>query len=310
MDFQTKLQTLGFDPDLFKEINIHLEDALYILALIEPMQAYCFYQHHIEEKQIQDIAVEIHRSIRDVNRKLNGDKDELGAEDWFIVILQLVIEVHNIDSDASKKLFDCFLPCATGKKTPLQQPFHSAFFLLLIEAMIGDSDLMKLNGSLPWRNTKITPPTVQMQYIVWPCFHSPLKHNQLPGLFAVLKECSIEDELFWMCLIMIHLFLEKDSWFKLLSFLNARNPMLIKCHKKLSLIIVHNTQNDICDFLKNLPEQWMQYAAIGILSKTPYSWDILLSCLPASSASHLEGIAANKRVEECAIRMSESLSKS
>ena len=130
-------------------VEQHILSVLQVLALVCPEQAYYFYQRYIEGYDIQDIARSCGKTTKTVQRGLHGwthkKGEELGAEDWFIILLQLFFEAECLVG-ATDALTLCFSEAVSGSDNLLYAPFHRGFFQVLVNAL----DPHDPADSLPW----------------------------------------------------------------------------------------------------------------------------------------------------------------
>jgi len=90
--------------------------AIDTLALVEPSKAYAFRQVIICERQIQEVARELEREERAVRRYLQGHEADIGAEDWFLIILELYREADCAGKAGAQVLWNCFSATASDAR--------------------------------------------------------------------------------------------------------------------------------------------------------------------------------------------------
>lgn len=280
MKLQQKMETLGFDEKILSFIEEQGPSALEVLALIQPEQAYYFYQHYSAGREIQDLARSNGKTTKAVQRALHGWRhagaEVLGAEDWFLLILQIFFEADRL-LDAAETVSCCFTEAVTGSTAPMRVPFHRAFLRILCAAMTPYDPAQALPWTKSAERASATPS--QLCHILWPAFRLPLKHDMFPGLLAVLHSASSAERR-WLCLLSLFLAEQEPVWGDLLRLLNSPND---------SAALTQEAQR----LIHSLSHRFDRHAALALLAKTPCVW----SDLADQDLSNLE---CDDRVTICA----------
>lgn len=270
--------------------------SLNTLALVWPEEAHAFNQVIVRGLQVKEVAAAGEVSVRTVHRRLAGHGDRPGAEDWFLITLQLYRESDFVYPNGADALRDCFLGGDWGDEgvnTCLR-----VFFLTLLEAAAG-GDVRAVLDTVPWR------PTHAGHTLAWPCYaeRPPLERSLLPGLLTLLQGAqSLGDRL---RLIMLTSFFASDEprlWRELLSILNmggcrgvaerGRIPPehLVRAEAGARLLLSGRAQSG--------PRAGAaQYAILGLLAQTPLLWESLCACVGDAT---LRGLMPAERLHHCA----------
>src|SRR5207248_2271031 len=125
--FKTKAAAAGFNESLKMRRSELTAYARETLALVWPDKAYAFEQVVVRGVPIEEVARQKHVNERTVRRWLDG-QDDLGAEDWFLITLELYREADCICTSGADTIRECMFFASLSELT--YGAFHRSFFLL------------------------------------------------------------------------------------------------------------------------------------------------------------------------------------
>jgi len=273
MKLQQKMEMLGFNSEMLGFLEEQGPSALEVLALIWPEQAYYFYQHYFVGREISDLAQSAGKAPKTIQRALHGWShvrgEELGAEDWFLVILQIFFEADHLLT-AGDTVSCCFTRAVTGSRAPLGVPFHRAFLRIMCAAMTPHDPA----ESLPWTKSSERADAMPFpfRHVLWPAFCAPLAYDMLPGLLAVLRDADPAERP-WLCVLSLLLAEKETLWGNLLRLLN---PPAATCADRRRLTTPSGTDKtkhgQAKDLLDSLTDKFERHAVLALLTKTPCHW--------------------------------------
>lgn len=178
--FQDKQRLLGFPAG---RVDAHGAAALAILGLVRPRAAYVFGRRHLDCLAIASIAEELEVDEPAVRDLLDGKDGALGAEDWLLVLFQLLGEADRVQPGCAQTVERCFgeaVPDAPGAR-----PFRGGLLAGLVDALVAPHPRGLLGAAFPWRpghDHRVGAPILG-----WPSL-PPAEGPQhlLPGLVAAL----------------------------------------------------------------------------------------------------------------------------
>ena len=260
----------GFHASLARWQPDLVSYSLSTLALVWPEAAYTFYQVIVRGRQVQEVATEKKVDVRTIHRQLAGYASKAGAEDWFLIILELYREADFIHPSGAEAVYSCFLPVWKDAR------ILRAFFLMLMEAA-GNCDQRTILDSVPWRSTAAN--TV----LAWPCYGEkpPLEHSLLPGVVAALQGAQdIQNRLHWALLTSLFSKNEPYVWKELLAILNTGGCRNVAARGRIPEEHLAQAEASACLLLSDRsklgPQAAMvRYGVLGMLALTPLAWDRL-----------------------------------
>jgi hypothetical protein len=260
--------------------------ALETMALVWPRKAFVFQQVLIRGRQVEDVARELGVNERTVRRDLEGHGAELGAEEWFLILLELYREADCIQPDGGDVLHDAFL--ATHSAAAALGPFHASFAVMVLKSF-GGGDEQALLHNLPWE--RADAPVL----VAWPVhgLPAPLERSLLPALLGALAR-SHGDNRYWLCWLSAQLAGLGDgaAWRALFELMNPLTRVdevpadrkLLQAQTKAAVLLATQPPATRC-------------ALMGVLACTPLSWPEL--CRHAGHP-RFGALDARDRVAECA----------
>jgi len=289
--FNEKADKAGFSEALPMRHSDLTSYTRLTLALVWPEKAYAFEQVMVGERQVATVAADLGVSVRQIHRYLAGHKDDLGAEDWFLIVLELFREADCVRSNGADALVNCFL--AARSVEPVLGPFHRSFFLLLCEAMAGGS-IAEIADSLPWRHPQAEP------VLSWPCYRA-----EAPGLVAAIQRPNNNIDKRRISLLASLLAADEISgaWRQLLPILNAGGARSVAENGGIPDHFVSAAEGSAKLMLssQSLP---VQYGLLGVLSCTSLSWEALCAF---ADEPYLRSVPEADRLNQCAQRYIQAL---
>jgi hypothetical protein len=265
--------------------------AMETMALVWPDKAFAFQQVIVLGRLVEDIAADKGVNEKTVRRWLAGHIEDMGAEDWFLITLELYRESDEIIPNGADLIHDCFMAAKLGEY--LYGPLERPLFVLLLEALAGGT-LDSIIDSLPWQEDAVAHKPV----LAWPCSHVPgaLSISRMPGLLETLYRTPRSD-LVPLLLTAVLLYDEHpEMWRGLLDALNelrqpAGSSSSETANEKLQMAA---TTVGLMLRQSNHP---LNYAILAIMAWTPLEWTVL--CRGLDSDQQLHRLQLGDRVRYC-----------
>ncbi len=261
------------------------------LALVWPDKAYPFEQVIVLERQVEVVAREMGVDERTVRRRLAGHKNDLGAEDWFLIILEMYREADCAGRGGAELLQNCLLAAVTD--TLGLGSFHRTFFLLMLECL-ANADIAAVTASLPWVDAGPDP------VLAWPCYPvpAPLENSLLPGFLAALRSAGNMGDASMLCLLGVMLARDQRNpvlWKNLLGVLNMGGAREVA---KLGQIPAAQSPaaQDAAELLLHVVKGEALWSVLAVLACTKLSWETLCN---AAGQPELSRLAKAVRVRQC-----------
>jgi hypothetical protein len=287
-----KAKMAGFDdPSRIPRLADLVQYTTGILALVWPERAYAFNQIIVKQRLLQEVAAEMGLSERTMHRYLAGHNDALGAEDWFLIILELCREADGIGIAGAESLASCFYAASSTQYKPVVGPFQRAFFLLILEAF-ANAPLKETLRTLPWKSAGKDP------LIAWPCFNlpAPLPRSQLPGLVSIMRACRNMQDKFKLCMLLLLLSEIEDGgiWKSLLAILNTGSASAIAAAGRIAKGDLPRALDLARLLISKTPDY--RYGLLGILAWTPIHWQQLCDSI---AEPRLKSLSPADALETC-----------
>ncbi len=278
-----KARMAGFtDPVRIPRLSDLVQYSTGILALVWPEKAYAFNQIIVGQRLVLEVAAEMGLTERTMHRYLAGHNDDLGAEDWFLIILELCREADCISEAGAESLASCFYATSSNRYGLIVGPFQRAFFLIILEAFAG-GPLKNIIKNLPWKSASGDP------IIAWPCFNlpAPLPGSQLPGLVVIMRACTNMQDRFKLCMLMLLLseIEEGAVWKSLLLILNTGGFTSIAGAGSIPKSGLPQAMNMARLLISKRPD--CRYGLLGILAWTRIPWQAFCDSIEEPNLTHL-----------------------
>ncbi len=276
--FSQKAQVAGFWNLTSVRQRTLADYALDTLLFLWPEAGYAFWQVVCNGGEVKEAAQELRVDDRTIHRYLAGYKEHLGAEDLYLVLLELYREADFVAGEHADTLYRSMRAALSGN--PRTGPILKSYITALLEALLG-GDLSELKAAVP-KKTRDGEYSISSDRICWPSLGQtpPSTRSGLPGWIAVISTVQDGMELHRLCFIAGVLSVETEihdnSWSRVLRILNTGGSKQVAKNGGLSAEHLGELQERSETLIRLVLRRISTcYGILAVLARTPVNWQVL-----------------------------------